>query len=499
MKKTGSFRFEAVDEVHNVSGTYTYDDAWFADDASLLSPMLRMMSMCLSLACFPDPEDKNRAFSNAEKLLTEMGYRDLEVNEDFRHSPREYTLGVLIARKEVSLQGENCAIYAVGFRGASYGREWYGNTIIEKQGIPVGFRIALHKTMHFLQDYLERHGSKEKERKKLWITGFSRAAAAAGLAGAAATRHAKRWGLRKEDIFVYTYEAPRCMPKELNVAYSNIHNTVSRVDMVPLIAPESWGFIRPGVDDTILPSPKQKEWQDQIKEVRAFLKSLNPAVECEEEGFVPLAISGFQLKPIREAEKYHRKRGKLEEWWYDADIGDYFPLFIRFMGSKLALSVGKTELTDREAYAQYYEKSFAMVAKRYLGSNADQRDLVRGVLAKMLEHGSTPIIRAVFYVILKGGRNRVLRRVASRLSNWTVFRIMTTRGFKGNRKILKRMSAAIENMIYYFLYCASCDVRENDFAFLGTLGANIDRLRGAHAPELIYSWLVSDRYTGEPE
>ena len=160
------------------------------------------------------------------------------------------------------------------------------------------------------------------------------------------------------------------------------------------------------------------------------------------------------------------------------------------MGSKLAKSVGKPELTDREAYAKYYEKSFGLVAKKYLGNDADQHEMVRGVLEKMIDRGSAPFIRAVMYLILKRGRNRVLRRTASRLTSLIIFRILTNKGFRGSAQELAHMRASIENMTYYFLFCASCDVQENDCAYIGTLGANIERIRGAHAPELIYSWLV---------
>ena len=492
MATTGQFQFEAVDEIHNVTGTYIYDDTWFEEDASVLSPRLRLMSMCMSLASFPNPEDRKRPYSNAESLLMDLGFEDVEVNKDFQRAPEEFTIGVIAARKEVTLHGEDCTIYVIGFRGASYGREWYGNTIIEARGIPIGFRIALDKTVKFLKDYTARHESDHKRRRrKLWITGFSRAGAAAGLAGAAVTRHAASWGYRKEDIFVYTFESPRCMPKELNADCPNIHNTVSKTDMVPLIAPMSWGFERPGVDDTVLPSPRHTAWQERIREVRSVLNSVNPGLESAEEGFTPLAISGTRITPIRENREYHEKRGKLEKWWYEADIGDYFPNFIRFMGSKLSLSVGKPYLTDREAYANYYERSFGIVAKKYLGSDADQHEIVRGVLEDIYRRAALPPIRAVLFVILKRGKNRALRRVASRITAIILFRIMTAKGFRGSRRELAHMRVSIENMVYYFLFCASCDVRENDFAYFGTLGENIGRLRGAHSPELIYSWLFS--------
>ena len=86
----------------------------------------------------------------------------------------------------------------------------------------------------------------------------------------------------------------------------------------------------------------------------------------------------------------------------------------------------------------------------------------------------------------------MLRRTAARMTSLIIFSLLTKRGFEGTREEMKAMRAGIQKMIYYFLYCASCDVMENDLAYIGTLGGNIDLLLEAHAPELIYCWLHAE-------
>ncbi len=493
MKQNGVFRFEDAEETKNLAADYTYADEWFEEDAAILSPQLRGMSLCLCMSAFPNLEEPvDRQSINVEKLMQEIGFQDFRTNEDFRCVPEEYTIGIFAARKDVSIGEESCAIYAVGFRGASYGKEWYGNTKIGEEGIPYGFRIAVEKTLRFLKDYLEYHREDAGRRTILWISGYSRAGTVAGLAGAAITDDAESWGISKRDIHVYTFEAPRSFPVDTRREYPNIHNTISRMDMVPLIAPEVWGFCRPGSDDTILPSPGDPEWEVRFAAVKKRLQQLNPSLDLTAVDFTPVAIAGTGLAPIMRCEKSHRRKGKLAEWWYSANPGEYYPRFIFFMGEKIAPSVGKADLPNRTAFAHFYEESFALIAQKYLGAEKEQRLLIRSVLLKLLDDLMKPVPKTVTYLILRNGKTKLLRKTAAKWTSAIISRLLSKDGFGGTKEELEEMRGSIEKMTYYFLYCASRDVQENDLAFLGTLGANIELLLWAHAPELIYSWLMTE-------
>ncbi len=492
MKINGIFRFEDAEETKNLVAEYTYADEWFEEDAAILSPELRGMSLCLCMSAFPNlDEPVERQSVNVESLLQEIGFWDFETNEDFRCAPEEFTMGIFAAKKEVSLGEESCVIYAVGFRGASYGKEWYGNTKIGEEGIPYGFRIAVDKTRLFLKDYMERHRDGAGRRKILWLSGYSRAGSVAGLTGASITEDAEIWGLSKRDIHVFTFEAPRSFPVDAKKDYPNIHNTISRMDMVPLIAPEVWGFCRPGSDDTILPSPGDPEWKARFPAVKKRLQQLNPSLDLPAAAFTPVAIAGTGLAPVALCEKAHRRKGRLSEWWYSANPGEYYPRFIAFMGKKIAPSVGENDLSNRVAFARFYEESFALIAQQYLGAEKEQRLLIRSVLLNLLDELMKPVPKTVTYLILRNGKQRLLRRTAAKWTSAIISSLLSRDGFRSTKEELEEMRSSIEKMTCYFLYSASRDVQENDLAFLGTLGANIELLLWAHAPELIYSWLMT--------
>ncbi len=498
MEQKGVFRFQDAEETTNLTAEYSYADEWFLQDARELSPEIRQFSLCLSMAAFPNPkEPAHRQYSNVEALVKELGFSDFEINMDYTRTPADFTIGIFAARKKVLFGEDPCIIYILGFRGASYGKEWYGNTIFGEKDVAYGFQIAVKKTLQFLKAYLVTHNTEPEIQKKVLISGYSRAGAIAGLVGVAVSDNETFFGVSNKDIFVYTFEAPRGLPIERNLDYPNIHNTISRMDMVPLIAPEVWGFCRPGKDDTVLPAPGDEEWERLFPAVATTLNMINPAISCTAEHFTPIAIAGSKLAPIKKHEAFHRKKGKLQDWWYEATLGDYFPRFISFMGKKINLSIGNKKITEREAYARYYEEAFALIAKKYLGAEKDQRLLIRGVLLNIMDRAMKPVQKAILYMILRNGKNKVLRKTASKVTSIIISSLLSKKGFVGTEVEMNEMKDSINKMTYYFLYCASCDVLENDFAYLGTLGANIEMLLEAHAPELIYAWIKTKTISGK--
>ena len=153
--------------------------------------------------------------------------------------------------------------------------------------------------------------------------------------------------------------------------------------------------------------------------------------------------------------------------------------------------MGENDLSNRVAFARFYEESFALIAQQYLGAEKEQRLLIRSVLLNLLDELMKPVPKTVTYLILRNGKQRLLRRTAAKWTSAIISSLLSRDGFRGTKEELEEMRSSIEKMTCYFLYSASRDVQENDLAFLGTLGANIELLLWAHAPELIYSWLMT--------
>ena len=68
-------------------------------------------------------------------------------------------------------------------RGSGYQSEWGGNAYVGDSGNHKGFQIAADQIVAKLKDYIYRNGIHDK--LKIWITGYSRAAATANLAAGA--------------------------------------------------------------------------------------------------------------------------------------------------------------------------------------------------------------------------------------------------------------------------------------------------------------------------
>lgn len=119
-----------------------------------------------------------------------------------------------------------------------------------------GFYIAGQKTVTYLKQYIGTFGIEGKI--KVVITGYSRAGgasnAAGGLIDKALNNGENPFGkavLAKNDLYVYTFEAPRTTPDADHAdtaKYGNIFNVVYRADIVCLVPSQKWGFERFGTD-----------------------------------------------------------------------------------------------------------------------------------------------------------------------------------------------------------------------------------------------------------
>jgi hypothetical protein len=108
----------------------------------------------------------------------------------------------------------------------------------------------------FLDDYVRRQGITGEV--KVWITGYSRAAATANLVAGAIDdgRKISNLTVMPENLYVYTFETPagamdsavRNESDEDDGLYTNIFNHMNPHDPVTKVGPAIWNFARYGVD-----------------------------------------------------------------------------------------------------------------------------------------------------------------------------------------------------------------------------------------------------------
>ena len=75
------------------------------------------MSMCMVMSGFNSNADASTSitddnskysekYKNAEKLLTDIGFTDIEANTDYKIKPTENSFGVITGHKEITINGK---------------------------------------------------------------------------------------------------------------------------------------------------------------------------------------------------------------------------------------------------------------------------------------------------------------------------------------------------------------------------------------------------------
>ncbi len=220
-----------------------YDDSFFLQDACVYHHELAQLSMGMSLAAFRwEDSAEHSSVSYIEDFFSEAGFTDC-ILRDYDKSPSLYTIASCIASKKITEGPEEFTLVAVAVCGGFYRREWASNVTLGSGERHEGFASAAELIENRVLGYLYRQHLNDS-RIKLWISGFSRAAAVANLVGADLTD----MGLvPASDLFVYTFATPRAA-RNVQGTYPNIFNIIGKMDVVPLMVPGSWGYRRYGTD-----------------------------------------------------------------------------------------------------------------------------------------------------------------------------------------------------------------------------------------------------------
>ena len=217
---------------------------------------LSTASLCLALSAFGSNDggnsDYTNKYKNVEKLLTDLEFEEFDKNDWFVKKPQSDSIGVVAANKKLSIDDKECTLMAVAVRGGGYESEWAGNFTLGKSGQHYGFAQAKKQVLDFLKSYIREN--KISGDIKIWLTGYSRAAATANLV-AGALDDGEKLGdgvvLKKEDLYAYCFETPMGATKseiKNRLKYNNIYNIINKNDPVTKVAMSALDFTRFGGD-----------------------------------------------------------------------------------------------------------------------------------------------------------------------------------------------------------------------------------------------------------
>lgn len=363
-KASGTYQCDWFDE--SLYYPYDYDDGWFSGDSYEYNHKLALLALNISMASFNSFNKDDRS-ENIRAMLENCGFK----TKSYGYGTEGYdTAAVEMARKTVTKNGESCTVVIAAIRSGNYGMEWGGNMRIGSGENHLGFDIAKETVLNYINDYFA--DEKISGRVKLLIPGYSRGGSIANLIGAELDDGSYRKSLKKadnienislakNDIYVYTFEAPQCTKKSGadGKIYGNIINIMNPNDYVPKFVMKDWGFSRYGVE-YYLPSA------ENCSNYSSYYENVCKTFDTLMEDTDKKSDSNF---------------------YSEEDSRSVGAMFDSLM-SKLADSVFK----DQQHYAENFEDGLVFIAGQYIGKklNAGNAMKTLGVIIAAVALGIIP-------------------------------------------------------------------------------------------------------------
>ncbi len=213
--------------------SFPFDETLFFSPSSEYNHTLAQMSIGLAIASFRAKSD--RPEETITRYFQETGFEQIELMQ-YDTVPSLETIGTAIGNKKLA---DGTTLIAIGVSGGNYGDEWLSNLSIGIKKEHIGFEKATQEALKRFDEYIEKHQISGKI--KVWISGYSRAAAVSNLVAATLL---ERGNLIADDIFAYTFATPYTT-KEPDL-YPQIFNIVGMFDPVASVPFWEWGFHRKG-------------------------------------------------------------------------------------------------------------------------------------------------------------------------------------------------------------------------------------------------------------
>lgn len=361
---TYSYAVSSTENSTNQIG-YVYNDLYFDHSSYNIDHHLAVMSAILAQTSggIKNGQDYTGHSANIKTLLNDIGFQNIEVNADYSTKPSEDSFGVAAGMKQISTEDGNYTVLALSGRCSNYENEWLSNFDVGTEGDAKGFSNAADKMLTFAKAYVTAHSIKGKV--KVWITGYSRSAAAADIAGSRLDDDPMYLGTKvdAENIYDYTFATPNSttISEEKAASYKNIYNYFFDNDLITMIPFASWGFRKYGQNITLTPQSGTSK-----QNMLAFLsKSGNDEfyqnfTKAETEDAVTKQVT---LNSDPDAFKLLQDNEDLIQYnYFYFNEGDTLPPFANnlkeFVEQKLQYILNKLSL-DRTTFVNTYEQPIA--------------------------------------------------------------------------------------------------------------------------------------------
>lgn len=462
--QSGTFNYgsaPAGKEGRDSQAVYHYSDSYFEQSAYAYrqeknrpyDPRLATMSLNLELAAWSSIQEKNYLLKNrnAKNLLEEIGFEKFKANQHFQERPSTDSIGAVIAQKKLTVKEEDYTLIALAIRGGGYEAEWASNLTLGRSGEHQGFREASEKALTFLDQYLKEH--KVTGKVKLWINGYSRAAAVTNLTAGALNKGRKLASgeLKAEDMYAFCFEAPAGTLKgtgNREGRHDNIVNVINVNDVVTKVGPEVYPFefTRYGQDSslpdkTLLP---QEVYETAKSRMEAELKKLDSNLIYKLEEFQAKKISILDIFNglIVDDPKGKRMNESLDD-------------IIRFFAVE--------RIKNRNKYVNAHQEDIRILAELYFTTRVEDREKLTKSLFKNL----------VTSMMLGSDATKVKKIVV----DW-----LRTMGLVNHSEVrIEPLAETFRELVFKFM------IKHPNLSV--TLVSNLDPVAQAHHPDLCLAWL----------
>ncbi len=461
-KVTGTFKYP--NGAKDYSATYYYADEYFYDTSMNYNSSLATMSLCLAMSAFGSGEVSSYTNKsvNVKALMEELMFTDFETTKSFTEKPTSDSIAAAISQKRIrDKNGEVYTLLAVAVRGGGYEQEWASNFTIGQNDNHTGFSAAANQVINFIKNYITAHDIEGSI--KLWVTGYSRAAATSNLVAGyldQGTSLGSNVSLQKKDLFAYCFETPAgTTDTDANDTnkYGNIYNIINPNDLVTKVAPTAMGFRRYGID-RVLPT-RENKYNSYSQDTEAMLKQYN-ALESTGE---------YKLN------QFVYKRIDLSNFWpggkeiiYEADEQMPMSAFLDETFNKLVYGY-----ISRDKYYNDIENGIRELCKALFVDESKTSKVIEATMKKIEENIVWLVGEFIFNT--KGSYGT--------LANYLV-EALNEQGVKGfdSAQIKKAAEPLLGSLVDYIA---------NNIDDLITIVDNSDYFFPAHYPELCLAWMQS--------
>ena len=340
-----------------------FNNGWFRQDAREYSHDLCKLSIGLATASFRPSAahpDTTSVYSdmNLSHFLTEAGFAELR-SDDYDKDPGRYTVSTVMGHQVIGSGDDAFDLIAVGVCGQGYIDEWESNFSIGSGHLHDGFNRSAQLVYDRIFGYInELH---LEGRLKVWISGFSRAAAVSNIT-AAKLSDSKTFN--QEDVFAYTFATPRTVIDPDYAQYTNIFNIVGKADPVPKVPFADWGYERYG-QTLFLPAMETdtdfEEKRVKASEIYKQITGVDYWYNKETNAFIK-NILGYLLKICPTAEIYEQRiQERLIHIWEDKSP-------VNVLSSLLQLANDPVLITDENRYHANQFMNYLVAVLQYYSS-----------------------------------------------------------------------------------------------------------------------------------